>query len=271
MPTLGPVHPSVFTDDLFTHTLMVASSRRFLVYDKDARWSATKEEHILVDEIIHSLGETLIPTISRRGRGVVKVHVYSARPESFLMATELAQKISSVHNVAKARIVGFLGPEAIPGRGVRIQLKDCTEPCPVPDGPVKPFTEWPPGVRHSFAEFAREMAADGFAFLYDRMRAGSVGPVLVATERGKAVAAIGPMEIRPDAIGAPQLMPQYFGVLPEHRGKGLGRLLWRAAMHWGKVHGAAYQLLQTEVGGASDRLCQSEGLKSLGFVYSENV
>lgn len=72
--------------------------------------------------------------------------------------------------------------------------------------------------------------------------------------------AIGPMEIRPDPIGAPQLMPQYFGVRPAHRGAGLGRLLWRAAMHWGQSHGAMYQLLQTEVGGASDRLCRSEGL-----------
>lgn len=35
----------------------------------------------------------------------------------------------------------------------------------------------------------------------------------------------------------------------------------------GQANGAAYQLLQTEVGGASDRLCQSEGLTSLGFAY----
>jgi GNAT superfamily N-acetyltransferase len=74
------------------------------------------------------------------------------------------------------------------------------------------------------------------------------------------------MEIRPDAIGRPQLMPQYFGVLPEHRGRGLGRALWRSAMRWGHDHGAAYQLLQTEVGGASDTLCRTEGLQSLGFV-----
>ncbi|WP_198345807.1 hypothetical protein [Nocardiopsis gilva] len=29
---------------------------------------------------------------------------------------------------------------------------------------------------------------------------------------------------------------------------------------------ADYQLLQTELGGASDRLCRSEGLSTLGFV-----
>ncbi len=37
-------------------------------------------------------------------------------------------------------------------------------------------------------------------------------------------------------------------------------------MQWGEQHQAAYQLLQTEVGGASDRLCQSEGLTGLGLV-----
>lgn len=111
------------------------------------------------------------------------------------------------------------------------------------------------------------MASDGFVFLYEQMQAGTVGPVLTAVVDGSVAGAIGPMEIRPDAIGTPQLMPQYFGVLPEHRGAGLGRLLWRAAMHWGQVNGAAYQLLQTEAGGPSDRLCRSEGLTSLGFIY----
>ncbi|MFE0817971.1 GNAT family N-acetyltransferase [Streptomyces sp. NPDC058794] len=73
------------------------------------------------------------------------------------------------------------------------------------------------------------------------------------------------------AVGYRQLMPQYFAVLPEVRGHGLGRLLWRAAMHWGQSHAADYQLLQTEVGGASDRLCRAEGLTSLGFVCTRKV
>lgn len=79
------------------------------------------------------------------------------------------------------------------------------------------------------------------------------------------------METMTDPAGHTQLLPQYFGVLPEHRGHGYGRALWQAAMSWGREHGAAYQLLHTEVGGASDRLCQAEGLTSLGFVYARNL
>lgn len=79
------------------------------------------------------------------------------------------------------------------------------------------------------------------------------------------------METMADASGAARLLPQYFGVLPQYRGCGYGRALWRAAMRWGHQHGAAYQLLQTEVGGASDRLCAAEELTPLGFVNQRDV
>jgi GNAT superfamily N-acetyltransferase len=269
VPTIGPVHPSVLTEDLFTDTLTAAATDRwFLRYDKDIRWSDTKDETVLVEHVVHRPGETLIPTLSQRGAGLVKVHLYGIEPESDAAAAELAQKLAAEQGVAKTRVVRFLGPEAPHGRGTRIQLQDFrASVCPAPNGPVRSFQEWPAHVRDTFADFAEAMAADGFAFLYRQMQAGTVGPVLTAVVSGRAAGAIGPMEIRPDAIGTPQLMPQYFGVRPEHRGQGLGRLLWRAAMHWGQVHGAAYQLLQTEVGGPSDRLCQSEGLVPLGFTY----
>jgi GNAT superfamily N-acetyltransferase len=269
VPTIGPVHPSVLTEDLFTDTLTAASTDRwFLRYDKDIRWSDSKDETVLVEGIVHRPGQTLIPTLSRRGPGVVKVHLYGIEPDSVPAATELARKLAAEHGAGQARVVRFLGPESPDCRGTRIQLKDfSTAVCLPPDGPVRPFDQWPPEAAGTFATFAEQLAADGFAFLYEQMQAGTVGPVLTAVLDGRVAGAIGPMEIRPDAIGTPQLMPQYFSVLPEHRGKGLGRLLWRTAMHWGQRHGAAYQLLQTEVDGPSDRLCQSEGLASLGFTY----
>jgi hypothetical protein len=46
----------------------------------------------------------------------------------------------------------------------------------------------------------------------------------------------------PDSSGITRLLPQYFGVLPEHRG--LGRSLWRAAMHWGQQHQAREYVAQ---------------------------
>ncbi|KUL45062.1 GNAT family N-acetyltransferase [Streptomyces regalis] len=272
VPTLGPVHPSVLTEDLFTDTLIAAPTERFLRYDKDIRWLDAKDECVLVDEVAHHPGETLIPTFSRRGSGTVKVHAYGIGPDIHTSASLLAQKLAVGTGAAKARVVRFQGPEEHPGRGVRVQLKDFTaSPCPAPEGPVRPFGEWPGDVRHTFGHFAEQMAADGFAFLHQQMQEGTAGPVLVAVLNHKVAGVIGPMEVRLDAVGAAQLMPQYFGVLPDQRGKGLGRLLWRAAMHWGQSHGAAYQLLQTEVGGASDRLCRAEGLTSLGFTYWQNV
>jgi GNAT superfamily N-acetyltransferase len=68
-----------------------------------------------------------------------------------------------------------------------------------------------------------------------------------------------------DRAGARMMLPQYFGVLPDHRGAGHGRALWRAAQRWGLRHHADYQLLQARVGAASERLFLSEGLRTLGL------
>ncbi|MFE6488659.1 GNAT family N-acetyltransferase [Streptomyces sp. NPDC057757] len=273
VPTIGPVHPSVLTEDLFTDALIAAGTdQRFLRYDKDIRWSEAKAEHILVEDVVHRPGGTLIPTLSRQGTGTVKVHVYGVEPGSTLAAFELAQKLGAEHGIAKARVVGFLGPEASNGRGTRIQLQNFGRTAlPAAHACVRPFEEWPKSVRDTFADFAEELTADGFAFLYGQMKAGKAGPVLTAVTGGKVAGAIGPMEIRPDAIGAPQLMPPYFGVAHGNRGHGLGRCLWRSATRWGQSHGAAYQLLQSEVGGPADRLYRSEGLTSLGYVYWQSA
>ncbi|MFJ3477352.1 MULTISPECIES: GNAT family N-acetyltransferase [Streptomyces] len=273
VPTLGPVHPDALTVGIFEDTLRAADTGGFLPYDKDRRWGGEKDEKVLREDVVHQPGHTLIPTLTRRGgRGTVKVFAYGLRDSVVDEAAELAAKLAAAHDVVNARVVCPLGPEAAHPRGTRIQLKDFTAgPCPTLDGPVRPVTAWPTAVQDTFASFAEAMAGDGLAFLHTQMQAGRCGPVLAAAIEDRIVGAIGPMEVRPDAIGCPQLMPQYFAVLPEARGQGLGRILWRAAMHWGQSHGAAYQLLQTEVGGPSDRLCQAEGLTSLGFTHTTSA
>ncbi|MEV1052634.1 GNAT family N-acetyltransferase [Streptomyces sp. NPDC049887] len=272
VPTLGPVHPDALTVDIFEDTLRAAVTGDFLPYDKDRRWGGEKDEKVLLDDVVHQREHTLIPTLSRRGRGTAKVFAYGLRDSVVEEAAELVAKLAAVHDVVSARVVRSLGPETTPPRGTRIQLKDFTAaPCPTPDGPVRPVTAWSTAVQETFAPFAEAMAGNGLSFLHAQMQAGRCGPVLAAAIEDRIVGAIGPMEVRPDAIGCPQLLPQYFAVLPEARGRGLGRVLWRAAMHWGHSHGATYQLLQTEVDGPSDRLCQAEGLTSLGFTHTTSA
>ncbi|MFD3643727.1 GNAT family N-acetyltransferase [Streptomyces griseus] len=272
VPTLGPVHPDALTVGIFEDTLRAANTGDFLPYDKDRRWGGEKDEKVLREDVVHQPERTLIPTLNRRGRGAVKVFAYGLRDNVVDEAAELAAKLATTHGVVNARVVRPLGPRTAHPRGTRIQLKDfTTAPCPAPGGPVRPVTAWPTVVQNTFAPFAEAMAGDGLAFLHTQMQAGQCGPVLAAAIENRIVGAIGPMEVRPDAIGCPQLMPQYFAVLPEVRGQGLGRVLWRAAMCWGQTHGAAYQLLQTEVGGPSDRLCQAEGLASLGFTHTTSA
>lgn len=272
VPTLGPVHPDALSVNIFEDTLRAAVIGGFLPYDKDQRWGGEKDERVLRRDVVHQPERTLVPTLTRRGRGAVKVFAFGHRDRIVDEAAELAAKLAALHDVAGARVVRPLGPETAHPRGTRIQLKDFTAvPCPDPDGPVRPVTDWPAAVQETFAPFAQAMAGDGLAFLHTQMQARRCGPVLTAAIESRIVGAIGPMDLRPDAIGRPQLLPQYFAILPEARGQGLGRVLWRAAMHWGQSHGADYQLLQTEVDGPSDRLCQAEGLASLGFTHTTQV
>ncbi|MER7051606.1 GNAT family N-acetyltransferase [Streptomyces sp. NPDC000351] len=272
VPTLGPARWGDPLHELLEAVVDSAGNGRFLPHDKDRRWAETKTERVLVDAIEHDQAQTFVPTLAERGRGVVKVHVYGAAPDSLSAGADLARKLAPAHGAAKARIVWFLGadqPDAY-AQGTRVQLKDLTAgPGDAPGVPIQEYKELPEDA--GFQAFATAMAEDGFAFLYGQMQAGTVGPVLTVLHDGLVAGAIGPMETMNDARGYVRLLPQYFGVLPQHRGRGYGRALWRAAMHWGHQHGAAYQLLQTEVGGTSDRLCRAEGLASLGFVNQADV
>ncbi|GAA2091041.1 hypothetical protein GCM10009759_15260 [Kitasatospora saccharophila] len=278
VPTLGPVHPDALTPGLFADVIDIAGTGRFLAYDKDRRWSDTKDETILPLDLVHRPDLTLIPTLSTRGTGTLKVHLYGDPTDGHQEeAADLAAKLAAAHNAARARVLSFQAPGQAASTAAeactRLQLREFTPDRPTvqPDA-VQPLEAHPEAVQATFADFADELAGDGFAFLHSRMQTGTVGPVLVTVaDDGRVVGAIGPMETMPDSADRPRLLPQYFGVLPDLRGHGHGRALWRAAMHWGHTHGADYQLLQTEIGGASDGLCRSEGLTDLGLVHADTL
>jgi GNAT superfamily N-acetyltransferase len=274
VPTLGPAHPQAVTPGLFNDVVEIAGTGGFLPHDKDRRWADRKEEQVLPDAIIQELGLAMIPTLRTGRASCIRVCIYSCQPQSVLnRAAELGRRLSEQHDAANGRLTWFLPPGSNPdpvAACTRIQMQNFS-PAQTdirPEAPigVVPLDLVPGAVRRTFSAFAEKLAADGFAFLDARIRDGRIGPVLTVQRDGMVVGAIGPMEIMPDSRGTARLLPQYFGVLPGYRGRGIGRLLWRAAMRWGQRHQAAYQLLQTQVGGASDRLCQSEGLNDLGLV-----
>lgn len=272
VPTIGPVHPGTLRPELFADVLAVAGTGRFLPHDKDQRWAATKDETVLVDAIIHRPGRTVIPTLVRRGRATVKLHHYASTAPDLTELRDVAAKLQAAHGAEAARVIWFqTEASAVPvgASCTRIQLKAFDHPEPRQATAVRDLRDLQPTVAATFAEFSHQMAADGFAFLWSRFRAGALdGPILTITAEERVVGAIGPMDIMKDSEGTARLLPQYFGVLPDQRGHGYGRQLWRAAMYWGQSCGAAYQLLQTELDGASDHLCQAEGLDSLGYVLT---
>ena len=275
VPTIGPVHPDAVGPGLFSDVISVASTERFLAYDKDRRWFDAKAESVLVDDIVHRRHETWFPVVSRRRSGSVTVYVYGGPPGGHRIAGQLASKLRATHGGATASVVWFVGledPSPPTPQITSVQLKEVTtEQRATVSETVHRLDDCAGAVKATFVSFVRALADEGFAFLHSRMVAGGVGPVLVAVEKDRIVGAIGPMEVMSDSAGSARLLPQYFGVLPGRRGQGYGRALWRAAMQWGQRNGAAYQLVQTEVGGASEHICRTEGLRSLGQVCRMTV
>jgi GNAT superfamily N-acetyltransferase len=279
VPTLGPAHPGAVTPGLFAEVIEIAGTGRFLPHDKDRRWADRKDEQVLTGAITEEPGLVLIPALSTRRDCCVKVYVYSLDPRGALSrAVELGRRLRDEHDAGKGRLIWFLPPGSDPdpvAACTRIQMRTFGPSHHAPAhefGGVVPLEEVTGPVRATFSVLAEKLAAEGFAFLDARIRGqDGIGPVLTCQRDQRIVGAIGPMEIMPDSRGTARLLPQYFGVLPEHRGLGVGRSLWRAAMRWGQQYKAAYQLLQTEVGGASDRLCRSEGLTDLGLVCTSTL
>lgn len=115
VPTLGPVHPDALTVGMFEDILRAADTGHFLPYDKDRRWGGDKDEKIVRSDVVHQPEHTLVPTLTRRGRGTVKVFAYGLRDSVVAEAAELATKLAAAHEVAAP---GSCGPSA-PGPRTR--------------------------------------------------------------------------------------------------------------------------------------------------------
>jgi len=275
VPTLGPVHPHALTPRLLADIHAFNGTGAFLPHDKDQRWARVKDEIILIGDIVHTPHETVIPTLTCR-TGTLKVHYYSHGTPDFPALAEMIDTWSARQGAVAARLLWFHPPGQRPAAAgpscVRLLLKTFHAPQHLPPSTVGDLRRQPDLAQDSFAAFAHALAADGFAFLHQQMHTGSIdAPVLVAVEDNRVVGAIGPMQTMPDPAGTPRLLPPYFGVLPEARRRGHGRALWHAAIHWAAAHGAAYLLVQTEIGGPSETLYLSEGLTTLGYVYTRPV
>ncbi|MGH3625038.1 MAG: GNAT family N-acetyltransferase [Sciscionella sp.] len=274
VPTLGPVHPDTLTPELFDVVVVASQTGQVLPFDKDGRWSQRKDQAVLVHEVIHQPDRTIIPTISRRAGGMVKTYYYGSTPPNRAALLAATRQWCASYGAHAGRAIWFdpATPADAATSCTRLLLKvfgtdrQPHEPTP---GLVRPLHTCPRLVRATFTDFAQHLHTTGFGFLHRRWQAGQVdGPILVAVAEQRIVGAIGPLRTMPDQRGHSVLLPQYFGVLPEHRGRGHGRALWHAATAWAEHHRAAYQLLQTENGHVSDRLFLSEGLTCLGYAHS---
>lgn len=271
VPVLGPAHPDQLTPemfiDVFTEVLAASRAGTALPFDKDRRWSPDKADRVLVDEVTHRPDHTIIPVLTPRCAGTVKTFYYGPSPDLDALRTT-TRRCCTTYRAARGRVICFnTNPPTATDR-TRVLLKEFGQAATAaPAGPVvTELDNCDADLAATFPAFAQSMAEHGFDFLSKRRAAGHVdGPILVTHTDGRVVGAIGPLTIMHDRYDRRMLLPQYFGVLPEQRGNGHGRALWRAVERWSIRHHADYQLLQTRAGGPSDRLFLAEGLRPLGY------
>jgi GNAT superfamily N-acetyltransferase len=268
VPTLGPVHPDTFEPEIFDEVVAAARTGQMLPFDKERRWSTSKSEIILVDEIVHRPDLTIIPTLSHRGTGMIKTYVYSSTAPETEALRAATRRWCAGHDAATGRVIWFTPDHPQTTAGTRVLLKTFADQAPASSaaGVVRDLDTCRQPVQDTFAQLADDVPDAGLSFLYRRWREGRIdGPILAALDDGVVAGVIGPLAVMADRDGAPVLLPQYFGVLPGLRGRGHGRALWRAASAWGARHDARYQVLQAAVGRPSERLFCAEGLSTLGF------
>jgi GNAT superfamily N-acetyltransferase len=268
VPTLGPVAPGALAAGMFDDVIAVSGTGRFLPYDKDQRWTAAKDEHVLVDQILHRPDHTQISTLASRGGGTVKLHHYATEPPDLAEVRDRAAKIAAEVGAGGHRVLWFSAddPDGARNRLMHKSFRPADQ-LAHDGGPVVELAGCDAAA--TFAAFTREIGPEGFSFLHERMLAGhDDGPTLVTVASGRIVGAIGPLSTLTDAAGVRFQPPHYFAVHPEHRGRGHGRVLWRAAMDWGARHGAVYKVLQAASGSPAEHLYLSEGLHTLGYLHT---
>jgi GNAT superfamily N-acetyltransferase len=265
LPILGPVHPDLVDATLLDEVLAATLAGFVLPFDKASRWTSRPQVIPLVDEIVHEPDHTIIPVLAQRSGGVVTLYYYGTAHDLPQLRT-IARRVCRTHGAADGNVVVLdLMRPAAEGQTTRILLKDFASGHLAPQA-TSQVTELHDDDLPAFHQLAALLADHGFGHLARRITSGTpLGPVLVAREGAQLVGAIGPLTLLRDRRGATMLLPQYFGVLHRYQGRGHGRALWRAATAWGHQRGAAYQLLQTQPGQASDRLFLAEGLHTLGF------
>jgi GNAT superfamily N-acetyltransferase len=269
VPTLGPVPPEALSASIFDAIVSVAGTGRFLSYDKDRRWFETKDEHVLVQDIIHRREFTIIPTRLTRGRGLLKIHYYGRRKPDVDRIADWSRTWCATHGAGAGRLIWFdNNPQ---GARTRLLHKTFTErDRSHRASSVMNLADCP---QHStFSAFAEEIGPEGFTFLHQRMQAGiNDGPVLVTVDGDRIVGALGPLSTMTDPTGAVIQPSQYFAVHPDYRDRGHGRAVWRAWMAWGRANGAEHKILQASSGTAAEALYLSESLATLGFTHTVDL
>ena len=263
LPLLGPVNPECLDDDLVADVFRSGATDGLLPFDKDRRWYMNKPAMILFDTIVRTPSSMIIPVVTRSKQRVRLLCYGAVDPDALTACVITINQLLPHYQIS---VVKFGATAPVGDAATIIFLKRFT---PGDLGPADLGVE-----RIAVAEAGdlAGLAADsengGFGFLAREYCARKLGPTFVVREGGAVVAAVGPIDIMRDSAGRRFCLPPYVGVARKFRGRGLGTLVWAAAMARAAQSGATYLLLQAEAGQASASFYERQGLEKLGVVIT---
>lgn len=266
LPLLGPVHPDCLDEPLLADVFRIGASDGLLPYDKDRRWYATKPERILAETIFRKSTGIIIPLINR-DKARLRLLCYGVVASDDL--DQYAAAIITSYPDFHVTVTSFVPAAAAGETAAIIFLKSFT---PSDVQPADPSVERVGAADTSdLASLAADEENGGFRFLAREYGARALGPTFVIHDHGEVVAAVGPIDTMMDSAGRRFCLPPYVGVASKFRGRGLGTLVWTAAMAEAAAAGATYLLLQAEAGQAAVEFYERQGLVKLGTVITRPV
>ena len=279
LPGLGPVYSSGEPlDKVLIDILDNAEVENFLDYDKNKRWYKKKQERIVISQITYGDDWLCVPTFNAQG-GQLKIHFYS---DKALDATKLdmlsgnCEKHKQEGETRSCSILSFIRPSAdaiIKQYNIYLKTISETDQLPVRLKEIFYYNELNDKIKATFALLGEEPEMDGFSFLNEQLvrNADFQSSIACLIRDDAVIGAIGPLDVFEDGFGMRWLLPPYFGVKEQFRGKDCGERLWKEAVSHAFIQGARYTLVQNAPNSLAAQFYEKQGLEKAGEVYVSNV
>jgi len=277
VPSVGPVFSKNNPEVNFRDAFISSETDRLLDYDKEIRWGAGKIESILTSKIILTNNNIFVPTFNKRNN-LLSVFEFGDptdlhKKNKYLKI--ISDSVSEGIRPSKVKYLWFDNNCTETETNHVIFKKDIhyQQSTLKNEKNIHLLSSLNDEVRETIKQFKKQDDLGGVVFLYDYYKSlkEDLPPIVCFVEGDSIIGAIGPIIHLIDPFGVKFIPPPYFGVLNEHRKKGVGRNIWMEAMKISYSTGGKYMLLQTEEMSPAYSFYRDQGCEYISTIHSFRV